>query len=201
MLKKLLLLWSQIQSSMIKTKPSKIIIVAALCSSLVSCMKWGNRENSRLIQQAQLLTEQMPDSALRLLDMVNTVRFNNAERMEYTLLRVQARGLAEMDLTTDTEIFQAREYFIGRKDKEKAALACFYAGQALLAQDKVDEAVACYLEANDFASHLDDDQLKGQIANQIGRANYLLGLIDHSLPFFLQAIDFFRTAGNRRSEE
>jgi len=164
-------------------------------------MKWGNRENSRLIEQAQQLTVQMPDSALTLLDMVNVVSFGNAKRAEYTLLRAQAKDLAGMDMANDAEIiFQAREYFIRRKDPKKAALACFYAGQALLAQSKVDEAVACYLEANDFASDLSDNQLKGNILKQIGDANYMQGLYDHSLSYLVQAVEFYRDAGDQQSE-
>ena len=90
------------------------IILVVLIVSLVSCIKWGNRENSRLIEQALRLLEHTPDSALALLDAVNTVRFNDVERAEYTLLRIQARSNAGMDLSTDTEIFAVREYFMAK---------------------------------------------------------------------------------------
>ena len=103
------------------------IVLAILCGMLVSCMKWGSRENSRLMQQAQLLVEQMPDSALTLLDAVNTFELNNAEKAEYTLLQVQARSNAGENLSSETEIFGARDYFVHKKDPQKAALACFYA--------------------------------------------------------------------------
>ena len=36
--------------------------LAIACGLLPACAKWGSRENNRLMQQAQLLVEQMPDS-------------------------------------------------------------------------------------------------------------------------------------------
>ena len=177
-----------------------LMTAAIICCLPFSCTKWGNRENSRLIEQAQQLIEQMPDSALTLLGMVNTFSFGNAKKAEYTLLRVQARSAAGMDLSTDTEIFDARDYFIRKNDPKKAALACFYAGQTLIEQGKANEAVACYLKANDFASQFTDDQLKGQIAYQIGYANYMLDLYDQSLSYLMQAVEFYKNAGNSRSE-
>ena len=171
-----------------------------LCGLSVSCLKWGSRQNIRLIEQAQQLVEQMPDSALTLLDMVNAASFGNAAKAEYVLLRVQARSNAGLDLSKDTEIFQAKEYFTRRKNREKAALVCFYAGETLFAQGKVTEAVEFYLEANDFTNQLSDDQFKGRIFNRIGDANYMLVLYEHSLSCWMQALVFYRAAGNMRSE-
>ena len=183
-----------------KVRWKNSVALILVCTLAVSCMNSENRENSRLIRQAQLMLETNPDSALTLLDRVNSIRFNDAESAEYNLMRVQAGDNAGMDLENDTEIFPAREYFIRRKDREKAALSCFYAGQVLLAQGKAEEAIVYYLEAKDFAKQIDNDQLRGMIANRIGQANFLLRLYDHSLPYFIQAAKFFRAAGNRKSE-
>ena len=134
-------------------KTNAFIITVILHVLIVSCTKWGSRENSRLIGLAQELIEVNPDSALKLLDGVNTVRFSKAERAEYILLRVQAKENAGMDLSTDTEIFAAQKYFISKDDPEKAALACFYAGVVLQAQEAEAEAIEYYLKANDFAQN------------------------------------------------
>ena len=95
------------------------ISLAILCGTLPACTKWGNSENSRLMQQAQSLVEQMPDSALSVLDAINTASFSNAGKAEYTLQRVQAKDNAEMDITSDTEILPVREYFLKGKKRKK----------------------------------------------------------------------------------
>ena len=177
-----------------------LMITAVWCCMLASCMNWGSRQNSRLIEQAQQLMEQKPDSALILLDMVNAASFGKAAKAEYALLRVQARSNAGLDITSETEIFNAREFLIRKNDPEKAALACFFAGETLFAQGKVTEAVEFYLEANDIASQYSDNQLKGRILNRIGDANHMLGLYEHSMSYWMQALVFYRAAGNMRSE-
>ena len=183
-----------------KMTNTSYIFIAIFCCLSVSCIKYGNRENNLLIQQAQELIEQQPDSALKLLDAVNTVKLSKAERMEYILQRVQARDNAEMDLSTDTEIFEAQKYFIRKKDSEKVALACFYAGVVLQSQEKDAEAMEFYLIADDFAQLTNNYQLRGRIQNRIGDANYMLGLIDDALSCYIHAIGFFRNANIWSSE-
>jgi len=88
------------------------ITLAVFCVIFVSCVRWGSKENNRLMQQAQLLVEVMPDSALMLLNLVNMSLFSDSEEADYTLLRVQARDNAGHDLTTDIEILKTCEFFL-----------------------------------------------------------------------------------------
>jgi len=159
-------------------------------------MKWGNRENSRLIEQAQQLTEQMPDSALTLLDMANTASFGKAEKAEYALLRVQARGLADMDLSTDAEIFMAREYFIGRKDWKNAALACFYAGLVAGYSDVTQE-MNYYLEALDLAKKTNQTLLTGKIMYNLGYLNYYNQWYPDAIDMYRSALKHYQSAGGQ----
>ena len=62
--------------------------LVVLCGLFTSCIQWGSNENNRLMQQAELLVELAPDSALILLDSVNIAVFTEADKAEYTLLRV-----------------------------------------------------------------------------------------------------------------
>ena len=175
--------------------------IALICVLPVSCAKWGNSDNKRLMQQAEYLMEHQPDSALLLLDAVNTSSFNYARRAEYTLLRFQAKDKAEMDITADTEIFQALEYFTNGKEREKAAWACFFAGMVQQMQGEEAKALEYYLKANDFASHASDDHLlRGRIQCKIGDIKYTLGLYENALSHFELANEFFSAAEHRKSE-
>ena len=79
-----------------------------------SCAHWGGSENRQLIHQARQLIDQQPDSALTLLYAVNIASLGKAAMAEYTLLCVQAKDNLGKDLTSDTEIFEARQYFTGK---------------------------------------------------------------------------------------
>ena len=153
------------------------------------------------MQQALQLWEEKPESALLLMDAVNTGRLNKVERSEYTLLRVQAKDKADRDLTHDTEIFEAKEYFIGGKDPEKAALACFYAGVVLQKQGEEAKALEHYLKAEDFAERLAFNHLlRGRIQSRMGNINYTFGLYEDALLRLAQAMEFFRVADHKNSE-
>ena len=164
------------------------IVLAILCGMLVSCMKWGSRENSRLMQQAQLLVEQMPDSALTLLDAVNAFELNNAEKAEYTLLQVQARSNAGEDLSSETEIFDTRDFFVRKKDSQKAALACFYAALVNTYQNKATIAMDDYQEAYNFAKKADNKVLQGKILYNMGYLHYGSGWYDDAISRYHQAL-------------
>jgi len=139
------------------------------------------------MQQAQLLVEQMPDSALTLLGMANTATFSKAAKAEYTLLRVQAKDNAEMDISSDTEILQAREYFMKKNDVKKKALACFYAAKVVFGDRQTDQALIYFREAADFAETLELKVLQG-------RALYNMGYLYHAKEMFTYAITYYRQA-------
>jgi len=108
-------------------KSYSYIFLVIFCGISVSCIKFGNRENKRLLEQVNLLVESKPDSVLTLLNAVDTLKLNKDKRAEYNLLRVQARSNAGMDLSSDVGIFETRKYYVNKNDPDKAALSCFYA--------------------------------------------------------------------------
>jgi len=182
-------------------KTFKIILLTLLCGLLASCAKWGNTENNRLMQQALELAETMPDSALTLLDAVNTASFNRAQTAEYTLLRVQARTNAGMDLTTDAEIFQAWEYFVKKKNAEKAALAGFYASWVANAQKKPDLQMDVYLKSLPFAEKEKNMLLQGKFYQNMGYLNYSKQLFDDAINNYRKALKYYKAAGNQYQRE
>jgi len=173
-------------------KNNSLFFFILSCGLLVSCMKWGSSENSRLMQQAQQLIEQMPDSALTLLYAMNTVGLSEAERAEYNLLQIQARRNSGMDLSSETEIFNVREYFIHKNDPQKAALACFYAAFVATEQNKAITGMDYYQEALDFAKETDNKELQGKILYNMGYLNYDGGWYDDAIIRYQQAFEIFQ---------
>ena len=127
------------------------------------------------MQQALLLVELMPDSALTILNSINTSNFNDVENAEYTLLRTQARSNAGMDLSNDNQIFDAYNILTHKNDPEKAALASFYAALVSTYQNNPTVALEYYQEAFEFVKNTDNKLLQGKILFNIGHLNYRKG--------------------------
>jgi len=175
--------------------------LAMICTLLVSCTKWGNSENNRLMKQAQLLLDQKPDSALVLIDAVNTALLSDAKRAEHTLLRVMAKDNAGMNITTDTEILRAREYFIHRNDPGKTAFACFYTAKTISDKDNVIEKMKYYQEALDFVQKTDNKLLQGKILYNMGYLNYNRRWYAEAIYYYQQAMIAFKSAEGQYHRE
>jgi len=159
----------------------------------VSCLKWGSRENNRLIEQAIELVDVYPDSALMLLDAVNTVRFSNAEKMEYNLLRIQARNNVGMDISNEVEIFDVKDFFTNRKDPEKAALACYYAALVAAGNNNIENAMEYYQEALEYVQKTELKLLQGKILYNMGSLNYNNLWYENALFKYKQALKIFQS--------
>ena len=181
-------------------KNTYLIILVILCVLPASCFHWETRENTRLLQQAQLLVEQMPDSVLSLLDLVNTFELSASQRAGYTLLRVQARSNAGADLSTDTEIYAVADFFTRKKDPEKAALSCFYAA-LVAAYQNPKQALKYYQEANDFAQDANNPILQWKILYNMGVLSYDSNWYDVSVTQYRQALKILHQLDNQYQRE
>ena len=174
---------------------------AMICALLVSCAKWGNSENKRLMLQAQELLEHKPDSALALLDAISIANLGVAENAEYLLLLIQAKDKAEKDITADTAIFAVRDYFLEVKNDEKAALTWYYSGRVLEVQGKANAAMMAYLEAETMARALKNhEKLKGLIETHTGNLYYGRIETNEAITHYRKAAEHFRRAKDNVSE-
>ena len=172
-------------------------IFMVFCGLLVSCVKWGSTENSHLMRQAQLLAEQMPDSALTLLDAMNTSGFSNAQKAEYHLLQIQAKSNAGLDLSAETDIFDVREFFIRKNDPQKAALACFFAAFIAAEQNQATKGMEYFQEALDFAKNTVNMELQGKILYNMGYLNYESGWNDDAIMWYRKALNILQRMDNQ----
>ncbi len=168
--------------------------LALLCSILVSCFQWGgSKENSRFIEQAYLLVDLMPDSALMMLDSINTVLLNKKEKAAYSLLRLMAKDNAGLDVSSELEIFQLQEYFVKIKDWEKAALACFYSGKVAVLMGKVSLEIDYYQEGLEYAKKANDELLQGKILFNMGFRKFDRAWYSDKITQYQQAFIIYQT--------
>jgi tetratricopeptide (TPR) repeat protein len=150
-----------------KYKFISYLAILILLLTFYSCSKQKGVED--IISQADNIVEQQPDSALRLLKTILFPEDLDKNRFyKYNLLLVQAKDKNNKDITSDTLIFAARDYYIQKKDYPNAALAGFYCGRALHEQKNVEEAINAYLQAKELADKTGDYNLMGLIQGNLG---------------------------------
>ncbi|PXV62248.1 tetratricopeptide repeat protein [Dysgonomonas alginatilytica] len=174
---------------------TNFLILLFVCL-FISCKK--NDASVGLLRQAQDIADSKPDDALVLLDSIqNPESMGTDNYMQYIVARVQAKQRAKQDITNDTLIFEAKQYFEKKKNIEQSALAYYYAGRIYYAKDISDKALKCFLQAESYAEKSNKNALAGKSLHVIGRLYYEQGIIDTALVIYKKALNYY----NKEKEE
>lgn len=180
----------------------KIINLLFVCILLfnISCNR-QKQSVDRILSKAEALVELHPDSALALLDSIPYApNQGKSQYYRYLLLLVQAKDKSDEDITSDTVIFDVKEYYLKNKDVNKAALSSYYCGRVLQDQKKYEQAMEAYLEAEDYSRQGKDANLKGLIQGSIGEVCYDQVLNDEAIPRYKAAKAYFHQVKNQKNE-
>jgi len=159
--------------------------------ALFSC-NTDSKKADQMLQAAENVVEQLPDSALRLLDSIpDPYELNERQQAKYFLLSVEAKDKTGKDISNDTPIFRSMEYFKKTKDLRRCALAVFYSGRVLESQKKSKEALTAFLEAESIAVSAQDPSITGFIRYNIGDAYSGNGLYEDAISKLKQASENF----------
>ncbi len=166
-------------------------LLSILCIALfaVSC----EQKAGDTLLQAGALLEQEPDSALACLKTIeNPERLQKAQRMEYFLLWVQAKDKADKDITADTLLQEVQQYYLRKKQWDKATLAAFYAGRVFHVRKEYSRAMQTYLDAESYAGHIDNNIRKGLIQHNLGGLYYKELIRDEAEKRLKAAFHYFK---------
>ena len=160
-----------------------IILVFALTGILLGCTP--QPEAARLLERAnQLLDKEQADSALKLIDSIYYPEksFNKEQYMQYLVSRVRARYKTMHDITADSSVFTAWNYYRKKADNPKwTALAAFYSGCVYAEQKNLNKTMHAYTESLNEAVKTQDNYLKGLAQNGIGDLLEEQGLYEQAL--------------------
>lgn len=160
-----------------------IILVFALMGILLGCTP--QPEAAKLLERAnQLLDKEQADSALKLIDSIYYPEksFNKEQYMQYLVSRVRARYKTMHDITADSSVFTAWNYYRRKADNPKwTALAAFYSGCVYAEQKNLNKAMHAYTESLNEAVKTQDNNLKGLVQNGIGDLLEEQGLYEQAL--------------------
>lgn len=187
-----------------KTHCLLIILTVMLIGlfGLLSCSP--QPESHALLTQAQQVVDNHPDSALQLIDSIFYPEKSLKEKdyMSYLVTRVQARYKNYTDVSNDTLIFTAYNYFkLNSKNPAQTAIAAFYSGCVYRDQHNFDKAMLFYKDAEIFAGESSDIDLQGLV--QYNMADLLADqdLYNEALSHYKKAENLYAQSPEKATEK
>ncbi|MDE7393191.1 MAG: hypothetical protein K2M80_01780, partial [Muribaculaceae bacterium] len=128
-----------------------IIMIASLASSC------RNSEYFDLLLQAESVIDEMPDSALTILEAIHPETLKtDKERALYGLLQTEARIKKHIEEESDTLIAQSADYFLSNGDMAHAIPAVYYYGRTTYLLGDSPKAISLYFQAKDMAEEQEE---------------------------------------------
>ncbi|MBD5307540.1 MAG: hypothetical protein HDS14_07965, partial [Bacteroides sp.] len=106
----------------------------------------GGVDRARL-ERAETLMDARPDSSLQILDSIDASRLRGGDRALYALLLTQARDKNYLDLSNDSIINEAVDYYGREGDAEKLGLAHYYRGRVMYDRSDFPSAIVDFMES------------------------------------------------------
>lgn len=90
------------------------------------------------------------------------------EYYQYVLLKIRATANCDRDISNDTAIYKANDYYVRMGDIENASWTSFYCGRLARTKKEYDKAMAYLLQAENYATQSNNCWLQGVIQFNLG---------------------------------
>lgn len=175
---------------LMKLQTSGAILLLLFVLMLFSCNR--GEKSVILLKKAQDVVESNPSQALILLDSIHAPeKMDKDDCMQYIVTRIQAKYKTDRDITGDTLIFSAQQYFDKRNDPNKKALAHYYSAAVYNEKQMLDKSLICYLSAQRYARQAGNNLIAGRSLHNIGYTYYGEGLMDSAIVRLRQAMNCY----------
>ena len=174
-----------------------ILLAVVAVMIVVACGE--SRHISDTLKQAEAVMQEYPDSALTLLQAINPDELTTDRgRAMHALLLSQAYDKNYIDLTDDSLISIAVDYFAPTNDHHYAMLAHYYHGRVLYNANKLAESSVSLIKAENHALKIKDDFYLGMIyAWQAYIYNYSYNF-EEELICAQKSLEHFQKYGNEK---
>lgn len=157
---------------------------------LISCISNTDKSITSLSYADSLINAGCPDSALRVLESINSLDFTTKlSKAKYALLLTQAKDKAYITHTDDSLIRLAVEYFDTSKDMLQRAKAHYYWGRIFQERREVENAVREFLTASALMEDVDNYELDVLLKNNLGLLFWENGLQEEADSLYRQTIE------------
>ena len=167
-----------------------MVIIAML---IVSCGR--DRSTIETLTRVESIMQEHPDSALSLLQAIDTEAIATDRcRALHSLLLSQAYDKNYIDLTSDSLISIAVNYYTDTDDHHHAMLAHYYRGRIFENTHKYHKAIIEFTKAEQLAKYSDDNLAIGLIYTHLGDAYNEYYDFEKSAKSFLIASEYYDRA-------
>ena len=149
-----------------------------------------------VLNRAETLMNEHPDSALNLLRTLTFDDFQKEKnRARYALLHSQALDKNYIDVTSDSLISVALEYYKDTEDVRCKFLSYYYMGRVHANGERYLQATSCLMESEQLVEEVGDNYLSGLLYSEMGRIYRLYYDYSKSLESYQKAADYYEWAG------
>lgn len=174
---------------------SNFILLLIITIALFSCKE--NNHYTELLNKAQAVLETNPDQALRLVDSIeNPKNLEKDAYMKYIVTYVGAKKETKADITTDTIIFEAQNYFSKQGDFPNLALASYYGGWVYYENNKLPKSLEAFMHGAYAADKSNNYLLAGRSFNNIGYIYFEQDLLDSAIVNYKKALSYYNRVEN-----
>lgn len=154
----------------------------------ISSCSSKNSVNAEL-QQAEMLMETASDSALTLLQNIQSPEMlPSSEYAAYCLLITQALDKNYIIITTDSLIKKAVAYYEKQNDTNLLAVSYYYMGRAYCDMQDAMQAQQCYLKALELGESFDLTNLLVKVNNSLGTLYSYQDVYEMALPLYKKTL-------------
>lgn len=177
----------------------KYLYIISLCLIFISCNKDDYLKSPELEKVEKFILNK-PDSALEVLNSIETNFIDEYNNNLYLLLMIQCRSMNDKDISKDTDIVNVYDYFKERGDTYYTTIACFLCGQVMCANKEYNQALNYYNVAESYAVANNQEYIQGLIL--YSKSELLLNqlLIDQANSELNKANKIFKKTGNYQYE-
>lgn len=184
-----------------KDKNTNYKFIIGLFFMVVFACTENRGEIQSVLKNAESVMNDHPDSALHLLSAIENPRsLKEPLYYEYITRLVQAKNKNQIDISQDTIIQDAANYFIKTDNQHLAATALFYWGRLNFCKEQYRIAIQALLKAEDLAKNMNDYYLLGLINDDIASIHSEQFNYEKCLEYYYSAKNYFSKAKKKQQE-
>lgn len=140
------------------------LLIFSLLLFLTSCHKRTPRSVVNILQQAEALLSEHPDSSLHLLQSINPdLLYTTRRKAQFALLYCDAKNLNDLSTPYDTLPDIAVNYYLRHGNDDQKARVYYHRALFLEGSDNKDKAIKLFLKARNLIENTDNETIKYQI--------------------------------------
>ena len=175
-----------------RTKECFTLLIALLLTMLCSCGR-----NAKIMDEAERIVEQSPDSSLALLSTVDRYSLSKSDRARYGLLFTMAQDKSGVDVDMDTLIRQSYIYYKGEPETKYYGLSQYYMGKYYFLNDSTTECEECFQNVVNNAKKRGDIDLQCLALEKLSRS-IVLSNKRLSVIYAKKAVDLYSNQKNAK---